>query len=103
VIKGLDDAVTGMRVGERRTVHVPAAQGYGERNDELILEIPKAKYPRDKAMAVGVELFMGDDAGNMFPVVVAEMKERTIVLDANHPLAGQDLIFDIELLSIGAI
>ncbi len=101
VIKGFDDALMDMKVGEKKTVNIPVAHAYGERNEDMIMEYPSSDFPADMKPEVGMELQMGDDAGNVFPVVIVEVKESTVLLDANHPLAGQDLIFDIELVSIG--
>ena len=101
VIKGFDDAVMGMTVGDKKTVNIPVAEAYGERNDDLIMEHPISEFPTDMKPEVGMELQMGDDSGNVFPVVIVEVSNEMVMLDANHPLAGQDLNFDIELVSIG--
>lgn len=101
VIKGFDDAVVGMKVGDKKTVHIPVVDAYGDRNDDMIMEYPISEFPADMKPEVGMELQMGDNAGNVFPVVITEVSEETVMLDGNHPLAGQDLIFDLELVSIG--
>lgn len=101
VIKGFDDAVLDMNPGDKKTVHIPVDQAYGQRSEEMMMEYPKSDFPDDMTPEAGQELQMSDNAGNIFPVVITEVKEDTVVLDANHPLAGQDLIFDIELVSIG--
>lgn len=101
VIKGFDEAVLSMQPGDKKTVHIPVAEAYGHRNDDMVMEYPIAEFPDDMQPVVGMELQMSDDAGNMFPVLIAEVGEEMVLLDANHPLAGQDLIFDIELVSIG--
>ena len=100
VIKGFDDAVMNMKVGEKKTVTIPVAEAYGERNDDMIITYPITDFPADMKPEVGMELQMGDDQGNVFPVVIIEVENDMVVLDANHPLAGQDLIFDLELVSI---
>jgi len=101
VIKGFDDAMIGMKPGDKKTVNIPVDQAYGERNDGMIMEYPIAEFPEDMKPEAGMQLYMSDNQGNNFPVVITEVKEDSVLLDANHPLAGQNLIFDIELVSIG--
>ena len=101
VIKGFDDAVLDMNVGDKKTVNISVVDAYGERNDDMVMEYPISDFPADMKPEVGMELQMGDNSGNVFPVVITEVGEETVVLDANHPLAGQDLVFEIELVSIG--
>jgi peptidylprolyl isomerase len=100
VIKGFDDGVTGMSVGDKKTVHIPADDAYGQKDDTRVVEFPKSNFPPDIQPEVGMQLNMSNGAGQVIPVVVIEVNEDMVVLDANHPLAGQDLIFDIELVDI---
>ncbi len=100
VIKGFDDAVTDMEVGAKKTVTIPVAEAYGVRSEEMIMEYPLTDFPDDINPEAGMQLHMSDDKGNVFPVVIVEVKEESVVLDANHPLAGQDLVFEIELVAI---
>jgi peptidylprolyl isomerase len=100
VIKGFDDGVTGMKVGEKKTLNIPANEAYGEKLAEYIIEYPKAQFPADMQLELGMDLVMSNAAGQQFQVKVSEIKEEMIVLDANHPLAGEALIFDIELVEI---
>lgn len=101
VIKGFEDAMVDMQPGDKKTINIPVDQAYGERNDEMMMEYPKTEFPSDMVPMVGMELHMSDNMGNVFPVVIAEVNEDTVLLDANHPLAGKDLVFEIELVSIG--
>ena len=101
VIKGFDDALVDMKVGDKKTVQIPVDEAYGQRNDDMMMEYPKAEFPADMNPEAGMELHMSDNQGNVFPVVIAEVRDETVLLDANHPLAGEDLVFDIELVSIG--
>lgn len=101
VIKGFDDALMDMTVGEKKTVQIPVAEAYGERKDDMIVEYPRQEFPEEMKPEVGMQLNMSDNQGNNFPVVITEVKDEVVILDANHPLAGQDLIFDLEVVSIG--
>lgn len=100
VIKGFDEGVTGMSVGEKKTINIPFAEAYGPLNPEMIIDMPKERFPADMELEVGMPLMMSDGQGHQFQVTVTEIKIESVVLDANHPLAGKDLIFDLELVEI---
>ena len=100
VIKGFDDGVTGMIVGEKKTINIPFIEAYGPRNPEMVIEMPKDRFPEDMEIEVGMPLVMSDQQGQQFQVTITEIKEKAVMLDANHPLAGKDLIFDLELVEI---
>jgi FKBP-type peptidyl-prolyl cis-trans isomerase 2 len=100
VIKGFDDGVTGMAVGEKKTINIPFLEAYGAKNPDMIIDMPKDRFPQDMELEIGLPLAMSDGQGQQFQVVITEIKESSVVLDANHPLAGQDLIFDLELVEI---
>jgi FKBP-type peptidyl-prolyl cis-trans isomerase 2 len=100
VIPGFDEGVTGMAIGEKKTINIPFAEAYGPRNSEMVIEMPKERFPADMELEVGMPLGMSDQNGQQFQVTVVEIKEEIVLLDANHPLAGQDLIFDLELVEI---
>jgi len=100
VIKGFDDGVTGMQVGEKKTVNIPAEQAYGEKNPEMIIEYPRAQFPEHIELKEDEALVMSSASGQQFQVRIAEIKDDVVLLDANHPLAGEELIFDIELVEI---
>mgnify|MGYP000217833792 FL=1 len=100
VIKGFDDAVLSMKVGDKLTVTIPVDLAYGPKNDQMLLEYPLNEFPSDIQAEEGMELHMNDADGNVFPVRIAKVLEESVILDANHTLAGEDLIFDLELISI---
>lgn len=100
VIKGFDDGVTGMSVGEKKTIHIPVGEAYGPKNPDMVIPMPKDRFPEGMEIEVGMPLGMSDQNGQQFNVVVTEIREDVVLLDANHPLAGQDLIFDLELMEI---
>lgn len=99
VIPGFDDGVTGMAVGDKKTVQIPAEEAYGPKQEDMIMEFPREKFPADMVPEVGMQLNM-NNGQQSFPVVIVEVQETVVILDANHPLAGQDLIFDLELVEI---
>jgi FKBP-type peptidyl-prolyl cis-trans isomerase 2 len=100
VIAGFDSGVTGMSVGEKRTINIPVDEAYGQKQDDLMMEFPLDRFPVDMKPEVGMQLNMSNGAGQNFPVVIREVREDSVVLDANHPLAGEDLVFDLELVEI---
>lgn len=100
VIPGFDEGVTGMAIGEKKTIHIPADQAYGPKQEEMIMEFPRDRFPADMVPEIGMQLNMSNGSGQNFPVIIAEVREAVVVLDANHPLAGEDLVFDLELVAI---
>jgi FKBP-type peptidyl-prolyl cis-trans isomerase 2 len=100
VIKGFDAGVTGMKVGDKKTINIPAEEAYGPKNPDMLMDYPKDRFPADMQVEVGMPLVMSDPSGQQFQVKISEIKEEVIVLDANHPLAGEELIFDLELVEI---
>ena len=100
VIKGFDQGVMGMQVGDKRTIEIDVKDAYGVKQDEMMIEFPKNQFPPDMKPEQGMQLMMNNGSGQSFPVTVTEVREESVILDANHPLAGQDLIFDIELVEI---
>lgn len=99
VIPGFDDAVTGMEVGDSKTVTIPADRAYGAKKEELILDFPRTELPEGIDPEVGHHLQMSTPDGQAFQVEVVGTSPEGIVLDANHPLAGKDLTFHIELVT----
>ena len=102
MIKGFDAALPGMTIGEKKTINISAEEGYGERSEEAMIPFPKENVPEDMKLEPGMTLTLSNQDGQPVPVVVVEVKDDVIMLDANHFLAGQELIFDIELVEIGA-
>ena len=101
VIAGFDEGVTGMEIGEKKTIHIPSDQAYGPSNEELIIRFDRAEIPNDIPLEIGSTLNMHQDGlGQVIPVVIKEVTDTYVVLDANHELAGKDLIFELELVSI---
>lgn len=100
MIKGFDAAIPGMAVGDKKTITIAAADAYGEKDPTAIIEFPAENVPADMKLEAGMPLTLSNQYGQPVPVVVIEVKEDVIVLDANHHLAGQDLVFDIELVTI---
>ena len=100
IIPGLDKGVTGMEVGEKRTVRVEAADAYGEHRPENVQAIPKAQVPDHIDTTPGTQLQVQTQDGHPLTVVVVASDDEKVVLDANHPLAGQALTFDVELVEI---
>lgn len=102
MIPGFDAALPGMNVGDRKTINIPAKDGYGESNEDAIIEFPKENVPEEMKIEPGQTLTLTNQEGQPFPVVVKEIKDDVIILDANHFLAGKNLVFDIELVEVGA-
>jgi peptidylprolyl isomerase len=100
VIAGFDKAVEGMAVGESKSVKIPPEEAYGPRHDQLVQEVPKTALPDDIATAVGMQLQGKSADGQVMNLVVTDVKDEEITVDANHPLAGEELTFDIELVEI---
>lgn len=100
MIKGFDAALPGMSVGDKKTVNIPAADAYGKKDPNAVIPFPKENVPADMKLEPGMQLTLTNQEGQPFPVVVTEIQEDVIVLDANHFLAGEELVFDIELVEI---
>jgi peptidylprolyl isomerase len=100
VVKGFEDAIIGMQPGERKKITIEPEDGFGLYEEDLVLEIPKSGLPTDLILQVGTDFEMEDDEGNVLPAVVIEILDDSILIDANAPLAGKRVIYDIELLDI---
>lgn len=100
VIPGFEEAIMGMAVNEKKNVTIPVDKAYGPRNEELVLTVPREQVPPDLSPEVGQKLQMQGPGNSPVVVEVTEVAEAHIRLDANPPLAGKELIFDIELVRI---
>lgn len=100
VIPGFENGVLGMVVGENKVVTIPCEQAYGERNETMLQEVPRDTMPDDLELATGIVLHAEGPEGQVLTFTVAGFDAETVTIDANHPLAGQDLIFALELLEI---
>ena len=101
VIEGFDKAVVGMKVGEKKTVTIPAAEAYGLHIDSQVIEVPRDRIKVDGELTVGQMLTSVGPDGQQYQFTVLAISDNgTVTLDANHPLAGKDLTFEIELLKI---
>jgi len=100
LIEGFEKGVMGMKVGETKTITIPPEQGYGSRQDELMVEVDRRDLPDHITPAVGKALKVRRHDGEDIHLIIMDMNEDTITLDANHPLAGITLFFDLELVAI---
>jgi len=102
IIPGLDVAIPGMKVGDKKVVKIEADDAYGQVSPDMRQAVPRDGIPADIPLEVGLQLQMQTPDGQAMPVTVIDVDEATVTLDANHPLAGKDLTFDIELVTIDA-
>ena len=102
VIPGFENAVKEMEPGEKKTITIPSDEAYGPHNQDMVIQVPKEHLPADipqDADAIGQQLLLRHPSGQEFPATIVAVSEDQITLDANHPLAGHDLTFDIELVA----
>lgn len=102
VIPGFDEAIDGMSPGESKTVNIPADQAYGPHHDELVMVVDRKEFPEDLNPEIGDQLQLLQPDGRTAIVTVTESSDQSVTLDGNHPLAGKDLTFDVELVEIQA-
>jgi peptidylprolyl isomerase len=102
VIPGFEIAVTGMSPGETKTVNVAPEEGYGPHQSQLVVTFPRDEVPAEYSVKVGQTLQVQTTSGETLPATVVELSDTVITLDANHPLAGQELTFDIQLVELVA-
>jgi len=102
LIPGFEKAVTELDKGESTTVDIPSKEAYGEVREDLIITVPKDQLPEDVEPQVGMQLQVNQPDGQPIPVRITDVGEENLTLDANHPLAGKDLTFKIELVEVGS-
>lgn len=102
VIAGFDEAVLGMAVGESKTVTIPADQAYGPQIPDMVARVARADLPADLELTLGAQMEVSQEDGSTFLVMITELSDDFVTLDANHPLAGKDLVFDLNLVEIVA-
>ncbi|GFO59242.1 peptidyl-prolyl cis-trans isomerase [Geomonas silvestris] len=100
VIPGFENGVVGLEVGEAKTIHIPVDEAYGERIEEMVAQVPRSELPAELKPELGQQLEVTQEDGQVFQVLITDMDDTTITIDANHPLAGQALNFDIKLVEI---
>ncbi|TCD47870.1 peptidylprolyl isomerase [Chlorobium sp. N1] len=100
VIKGFDTALIDMKPGEVKVQVIPVEEAYGAHSAELVTDVPRERFPADMELEIGQQLQVGLADGQQAIVMVVDLKEDAVTLDANHPLAGQELTFEIELVEI---
>ncbi len=101
LIKGFDHAVTGMKKGESKTVTIPPEEGYGPRHEDAVVEIPRAEFPDEIPLDIGLQLELQDPQGRPVPAWIMEITDETVKMDINHFLAGKTLVFDITIAETG--
>lgn len=100
MIAGFDAGVLGMSIGDKKTIQIDPDNGYGQKDPNAIIEFPASNVPEGMQVEVGMKLNLQNQYGQPVPVEVVEVKEDVIIMDANHFLAGKDLIFEVELVEI---
>lgn len=100
MIGGFEEAVVGMSQGENKTVTIPSSEAYGERNESMVQQVPRSAIPSEIELAPGLMLQAQGPDGETLRFTVANFDEETVTVDGNHPLAGRDLVFELELVEI---
>lgn len=100
IIQGLENQVEGMEVGDKDDVTIPAEQAYGPRDPQNVQQVPRGSIPSEVDLQPGAQLQARTQDGNTVLLTVVETDEEKVTVDANHPLAGQDLVFNVELVEI---
>ncbi len=99
IIPGLEEGISGLKVGDKKEVKISTEKAYGPRMEQAMQEVPKTQMPQDVELKVGMQLAAQGPQG-VIPVVISEIKDDSIVVDFNHPLAGKDLTFNVEIVDV---
>ena len=100
VIAGFDEGVIGMKKGEKKTINIPADKAYGQYDEKKMGEYPKANVPKEMELKVGAKMFLQSPEGGVALATIKEIKDDVVILDLNHPLAGKDLTFEVEIVEV---
>lgn len=100
IIPGLENALTGMAVGDEKEVSVPPADAYGELNPDAFQAVPMSAFPADMQLQVGQTLQMSNQSGHVFPATIVEIRPQGVMLNFNHPLAGETLHFQVKIAAL---
>ncbi|UCC60983.1 MAG: peptidylprolyl isomerase [Dehalococcoidia bacterium] len=100
LLPAFEETVIGMNPGESRTTKIPSAEAYGPYHEEMVIIIDRQRFPDNLNPEIGQELEVHQSDGQIVPVLVTDVSESSVTLDGNHPLAGKDLTFDIQLVEI---
>lgn len=101
VIPGFEQAIIGMSPGESKTQEIQSSEAYGPHRPEMVASVDCQQIPDDLPIALGQQLQLQHSSGQVIPVVVTAVEDSTVTLDGNHPLAGEDLVFNIQLVELG--
>ncbi len=102
VISGFEMGVKDMAVGDKKSIHIPSTEAYGEKRDELVMEFNRSQLPEDIEPTIGMSLQMQGPEGQPMPVQITAVADSIITVDANHPLAGKNLNFELELIEVNS-
>ena len=100
IIPGLENELTGMKIGEQKTVSVAPEDGYGVVDESAVLDVPRSEFPDEVPLEIGIELEVTDEEGDMLYATIVEVGDDVVSLDTNHPLAGKTLEFDVTIVDL---
>jgi peptidylprolyl isomerase len=100
VIPGFENGIVGMNEGDSKTIPIPAGEAYGEYNENLVAVVPRSQVPPEMELSIGMILQVRSPEGDLARAMVRDIAETEVTLDLNHPLAGQDLVFEVGLVKV---